>query len=120
MKILFDQGTPVPLRRFLVGHEIFSAFELGWGTLQNGELLHAAEAEVFFAIVSTDQNLRYQQNLSARRLAVLVLMTTDWRLIRQYTDYVAQAVSQLAPGDYIELSFPPPPIAPAPEPQSGS
>ena len=120
MKILFDQGTPVPLRRFLVGHEIVSAFELGWGTLQNGELLPAAEAEVFFAIVSTDQNLRYQQNLSARRLAVLVLMTTDWRLIRQHTGYVAQAVSQLAPGDYIELSFPPPPMAPAPEPKSGA
>jgi hypothetical protein len=75
----------VPLRRFLFGHEIVTAFELGWGTLQNGALLHAAEAEVFFAIVSTDQNLRYQQNLSARRLAVLVLMTTDWRLIRQHT-----------------------------------
>jgi hypothetical protein len=47
-------------------------------------------------------------------------MTTDWRLIRQYTDYVAQAVSLLTPGDYIELSFPPPPMAPAPEPKSGS
>ena len=119
MKILFDQGTPVPLRRFLVGHEIVSAFELGWGTLQNGELLHAAEAEVFFPIVSTDQNLRYQQNLSTRRLAVLVLMTTDWRLIRQHADQVARAVSKLAPGDYIELSFPPP-KAPASEPKSGS
>jgi len=47
-------------------------------------------------------------------------MTTDWRRIRQHTDYVAQAVSQLAPGDYIELSFPPPPMAPAPEPKSGA
>jgi len=120
VKILFDQGTPVPLRRFLVGHEIVTAFELGWGTLQNGELLPAAEAEGFFAIVSTDQNLRYQQNLSARRLAVHVLMTTDWWLIRQHTDYVAQAVSRLASGDYIELSFPPPPLAPTHEPKSGS
>ncbi len=120
MKILFDQGTPVPLRRFLVGHEIVTAFELGWGTLQNGELLRAAEAEAFFAVVSTDQNLRYQQNFSDRRRAVLVVMTTDWRLIRQHTDYVAQAVSQLVPGDYIELSFPPPPQAPAPELGSGS
>jgi hypothetical protein len=47
-------------------------------------------------------------------------MTTDWRLIRQHTGYVAQAVSQLTPGDYIELSFPPPPRAPAPELKSGS
>lgn len=120
MKILFDQGTPVPLRRFLGGHEIVTAFERRWGTLQNGELLRAAEAEAFFAIVSTDQNLRYQQDLSARRLAVLVLMTTDWRLIRQHTDYVAQAVSKLVPGDYIELSFPPSSPAPAPKPKSSS
>lgn len=110
----------MPLRRFLVGHEVVTAFELRWGTLQNGELLRAAEAEAFFAIVSTDQKLRYQQNLSARRLAVLVLMTTDWRLIRQHTDYVGQAVSKLVPGAYIELSFPPPPQASAPKLKSGS
>lgn len=65
MKILFDQGTPVPLRRFLVAHDISTAFERGWGSLQNGELLAAAEAEGFAAIITTDQNLRYQQNLPA-------------------------------------------------------
>lgn len=109
MKILFDQGTPVPLRRFLAAHEILTAFERGWGVLQNGELLRAAEAEGFAALITTDQNLRYQQNLAARRLAVLVLPTTDWRLIRRHTDYIAHAVSTLAPGDYVELSFPPKP-----------
>ncbi|MEO5959069.1 MAG: hypothetical protein ABIR80_08120 [Opitutaceae bacterium] len=103
----------MPLRSFLTAHEVITAFELGWGTLQNGELLRAAEVAAFFAIVSTDQNLRYQQNLSARRLAVLVLMTTDWRLIRQHTDYVAEAVAKLAPGDYVELPFPPPSRSPA-------
>lgn len=107
MKILFDQGTPVPLNHFLPGHEVVTAFERGWNTLQNGELLSAAEAADFAAIITTDKNLRHQQRLSSRSLAIVVLMTTDWRLIRQYTEYVAQAVGALTPGVYIELPFPP-------------
>jgi len=63
MKILFDQGTPVPLRRSLSKHKVTTAFERGWGALRNGELLQAAEAEGFDALVTTDQNLQYQQNL---------------------------------------------------------
>lgn len=84
MKILFDQGTPAPLRRSLPNHEIITAFERGWQALQNGDLLNVAEAEGFAVIVTTDKDLRYQQNLVARRLAIVVLMTTDWRLIRQH------------------------------------
>jgi hypothetical protein len=105
---LFDQGTPVPLRRSLPAHEIVTAFEQGWGTLQNGALLRAAEREGFEAIITTDQNLRYQQKLSERRLAILVLLTTDWRLIKLHTDYVETAVNGLAAGSYVELEFPPP------------
>jgi hypothetical protein len=107
VRILFDQGTPVPLRRALIGHEIATAFECGWGTLANGELLNAAEAAGFVAIVTTDQNLRYQQNLKGRQLAILVLLTTDWRLIRQHSDYVVAAVTGLKPSAYLELPFPP-------------
>jgi hypothetical protein len=105
VKILFDQGTPVPLRRFLTSHEVVTAFERGWGGLQNGELLRTAEAEGFAAIVTTDQNLRYQQNLANRQLAIVVLLTTDWGRIRRATDSVVRAVSTLSPGDYIELPF---------------
>lgn len=107
MKILFDQGTPVPLRNSLGGHEIVTAFERGWQTLKNGDLLSTAEADGFAAIVTTDKNLRYQQNLANRLLAIVVLMTTDWRLIRQHTDYVAKALAALTPSAYIELPFPP-------------
>ena len=107
MKILFDQGTPVPLRRALTLHEVATAYECGWGEKQNGDLLRAAEAAGFEAIVTTDQNLRYQQNLSERRLAILVLMTTDWRKISTHAADVATAVGALRPGDYRELSFPP-------------
>ena len=109
MKLLFDQGAPAPLRQALADHEVVTAFERGWQRLQNGELLRAAEADGFAAIITTDQNLRYQQNLADRRLAILVLKTTDWRLIRQHLGYVSRAVSALTTGDYIELPFPPRP-----------
>ena len=107
MKILFDQGTPVPLRRSLPNHDIATAFELGWQLLHNGELMRAAEAQDFAALITTDQNLRQQQSLEGSRLAILVLMTTDWHLIRQHLDYVRQAIAGLAPGAYLELPFPP-------------
>jgi hypothetical protein len=108
VRILFDQGTPVPLRRSLPAHVVITAFEQGWGTLQNGDLLRAAEGAGFEAIVTTDQNLRYQQNLAKRRLAILVLLTTDWRLIKRHTRYVETAVDGLVAGSYVELPFPPP------------
>jgi hypothetical protein len=77
MRILFDQGTPVPLRDHLPGHITETAFELGWSTFENGALLAAAE-DSFDLLITTDQKLRYQQNLAGRKLGILVLMTTSW------------------------------------------
>jgi predicted nuclease of predicted toxin-antitoxin system len=65
MKLLFDQGTPVPLRKYLTGHSVATAYELGWSDYQNGELLALAEDNGFEALITTDQNLRYQQNLAS-------------------------------------------------------
>ena len=76
MRTLFDQGTPVPLRESLVGHSVETAYERGWSKLSNGELLTAAQAAGFHLFVTTDQNLRDQQNPAGRRLAILVLPTT--------------------------------------------
>jgi hypothetical protein len=59
MKILFDQGTPVPLRQHLSSHTVETAYEKGWSGLRNGDLLARAEAEGFDALVTTDQNLRH-------------------------------------------------------------
>src|SRR5712664_1843307 len=73
MRILFDQGTPVPLRRALAGHTVSTAHEMGWAALDNGALLDAAEA-AFDAFITTDRNLRHQQNLTGRRLATLVYL----------------------------------------------
>ncbi|MGQ0613932.1 MAG: hypothetical protein ACT4PV_09375 [Planctomycetaceae bacterium] len=83
VKILFDQATPVPLRRLLPRYEAHTAYEMGWSALRNDELLRAAQAEGFDAIVTTDKNLRHQQDIARLRLGILVLPTTDWSRIRR-------------------------------------
>jgi hypothetical protein len=104
MKILFDQGTPVPLRQFLTAHSVSTAFEMHWDSLSNGDLLKAAEGS-FDVLVTTDQNLRYQQNLSGRKLAILVLPTTSWPKMRPRASEVVAAANGLKAGDYVELAF---------------
>ena len=83
MRVLFDQGTPVPLRRYLPHHSVTTVFEKGWSTLQNGELLLAAEQEAFEIFVTTDQNLKHQQNLANYQLTIVILTTTSWPLIER-------------------------------------
>lgn len=104
MRILFDQGTPVPLRRVLAAHQVSTAFEMGWSRLENGDLLHEAE-ERFDLLISTDRNLRHQQNLAGRRLAILVLPTTNWLEIYGHQTEVAAAVSAMRSGQYRELCW---------------
>jgi hypothetical protein len=104
MRSLFDQGTPVPLKRHLLGHTVSTAFELGWARLTNGDLLAAAEAH-FDLLLTTDQNLRYQQDLTGRKLAILVLPTTNWPEIQKHTPEVNAAVSSSRPGGYMELRW---------------
>ncbi len=105
MQVLFDQGTPVPLRRYLTPHAVTTVFEKGWSTLQNGELLSVAEREGFEVLVTTDQNLKYQQNLKERQLAIVVLMTTSWPRIERKVDHVVATINAVKPGDYIEVEF---------------
>ena len=104
MRILFDQGTPAPLRHALIGHSVETAFELGWGTLQNGALIAAAELHGFDVFLTTDKNLKYQQNLTGRRLAVLVLSTTSWPRIRAGVAKVLDALGAAVAGSYIEIA----------------
>ncbi len=104
MNILFDHGTPAPLRRALLQHVVSTAHEMAWTELDNGDLLRAAE-ERFDALITTDQNLRYQQNLGGRNLASLVLSTTSWPRIRDQVQRVVAAVDALRPGDFVELKF---------------
>ena len=105
MKIFFDQGTPVPLRRFLHPHVVDTAAELGWAELGNGDLLAAAEREGFELMITTDQNLRYQQNLDERPIGIIVLMSTSWPRIQDKIDDVIAAVDGLPPGGYAEVTI---------------
>ncbi|MCL4785671.1 MAG: hypothetical protein KJ070_02595 [Verrucomicrobia bacterium] len=104
MRILLDQGAPAPLRRALAQHDISTAFEMGWSNLENGDLPRAAEGR-FEVFITTDQNLRYQQNLSGRQLAILVLPTTNWFEIQRHQEEVAAAVNALRPGEFRELRW---------------
>jgi predicted nuclease of predicted toxin-antitoxin system len=106
VRVLFDQGTPAPLRRLLAGHEVVTAHERGWSTMKNGDLLAAAEAEGFEVLVTTDTNLRYQQNLASRALAVVVLTTTSWPRIQAAADAVSRAVSAATPTSFTEVPIP--------------
>lgn len=105
MRILFDQGTPAPLRDHLIGHIVETAFELGWSTLENGELLAAAE-DSFDLLITTDQNLRYQQNLAGRKLSVLVPMTTSWPRIQRSIPQILKAIERSTLVKYSEITPP--------------
>lgn len=104
MHVLFDQGTPVPLRRHLATHQISTAYELGWGTLSNGELLTKAEEAGYDILITTDRNLKHQQNLSERKIAVLVITTTSWPRIRKAVDEIIRAIDVVEVGSYVEIA----------------
>jgi hypothetical protein len=104
MRILFDQGTPVPLRRALSGHEVVTVYEVGWDSLSNGELLREAEAQ-YDLLITTDQNLRYQQNLAGRRLAILVLLSASWPRLQPLSRRIAAEVDAMTPGEYREFAI---------------
>jgi hypothetical protein len=104
MRILFDHGTPAPLRRALAGHSVATAHELGWSQLDNGALLREADKQ-FDIVITTDQSFRYQQNLGSFRLAILVLPTTNWPELRVHQAVIAAAINALQSGDIVELKF---------------
>ena len=106
MRVLFDNGTPRGVAAALSGDTVEEARSHGWDTLRNGELLDAAEAAGFDVLVTTDRNIRYQQNLSGRRLAIVVLDKARWRLIRRRLTEIAVAVSAAAPGSITEVEIP--------------
>ena len=105
MKIIFDQGTPVPLRKYLTYHSVTTAYEEGWSNLSNGDLLKAAENKGYQILVTTDQNLRYQQNLSERQIAIVVLLSTSWPKIRTQVDKICSIINTTELCDYKEISI---------------
>lgn len=106
MRVLFDQGTPVPLRQSLARHEVATAYERGWSNLKNGELLDSAEKEGFTVLVTTDSNLKYQQNLKSRRIAIVVLATPSWPRIQRSLGAVVRAIADASEGSYKKVEIP--------------
>jgi predicted nuclease of predicted toxin-antitoxin system len=106
VKILFDQGTPAPLRKALTRHEVDTANERGWSELQNGDLISAAEQAGFEVLVTTDKNLKYQQNLGSRHIAIVVLLTTSWPRIQNHLQAIVSAIDQAQKGSYREVEVP--------------
>lgn len=106
MRLLFDQGVPLPLRRSLPGHDIETAFRMGWATLANGDLLAKAEDGGFDALVTTGRNLKFQQRIGDRRIAVSVLTTTSWPRIRRAIPAIRVAIDGTEPGTLTEVSIP--------------
>jgi hypothetical protein len=106
MKILFDNGTPKPIARCLIGHEITYARQIGWHELENGELIQKAEEAGYEVLLSTDKNIRYQQNLSRRRIALAVLGNRQWPAVRLHLDRITAVVNAARPGTYTEVDSP--------------
>ena len=106
MRIIFDQGTPHPLRRSLPDHDVSTVYELGWSTLSNGELLSVVEESGFEVLVATDTNLKHQQGLTDRRFGIIVLLSTRWPRIKRVIPSVVAAITGATPGSYAEVKIP--------------
>lgn len=106
MRILFDHGTPSGVAGSLLGHDVKEAREFGWDRISNGELLNVAEAAGFDVLLTTDKKIRYQQNLTGRKIAVVVLRNSTWRIVRRYLDRIAWVVGEATPGSYAEVDIP--------------
>jgi hypothetical protein len=107
MLILFDHGAPKGVARALSGHTVITARVRGWERLTNGDLLNVAEAAAVDLLLTTDQRIRYQQNLTGRKIALVVLTgTTRWSRVRLHLDHIAVSVNAATPGSYTEVNIP--------------
>jgi len=105
VRVLFDHNVPKKLRSLLPGHYVITSREMGWDTLKNGDLMTAAEDNGFEAMVTGDKKIRYQQNLEGRKLALVVLPTTDWGTLRQNSAPIVIALDEATPGSFRAVIF---------------
>jgi hypothetical protein len=104
MKILLDECVPWPLHKFLTGHQCSTAQQRGWGGIKNGDLPRLAESG-FDLFITSDQNIRYQQNLAGRKIAILELSTNDYRRIRAAAELIQAAVAAIQPSEFRQLEI---------------
>jgi predicted nuclease of predicted toxin-antitoxin system len=117
LKILIDQNVSARLARLLTGHEATHASSMGWAKLTNGDLLTAAEVDGFEIFLTADKNIRYQQNLAGRRIALVVLGTNQLEILFANVDQIRQAVNAVQLGSYVTVEFDRPPLRRRPHPR---
>ncbi len=105
MRILLDECVPWPMHRLLANHSCESVQSKGLAGIRNGELLQRAEAS-FDLFITADQNLRYQQNLAGRTLAVLELSTNDLRRIVAASLLIEETIEEMKPNEFKRLNIP--------------
>jgi len=104
-RVLLDQNVPVGLRRSLGAHDVHTVYQMGWAGRLNGDLLDQAAKAGIEVFVTCDQNIAFQQNLSGRLIAVVVLTTNRWSVIQADPGAVENAVANASPGAYSVVTF---------------
>jgi hypothetical protein len=106
MRIILDESVPQKLRLLIEGHTVVTAWYQGWSGLQNGALLDAAEQAGFELFITADQELSYQQNLTGRKMALMVLSTNNWDFIKAAIAKITAEIDAVTPGSYTEVEIP--------------
>jgi len=100
VRILFDQNIPRNLQQHMVGHEVQTAALMGWGRIENGDLLRKAEDAGFDVFLTGDQNLSYQQNLKDRRIGIVELTKNNWPSVEPRVTEIVKAIENCGVGGY--------------------
>ena len=100
MRVLFDKNVPYGVRHFLSNHQVETVDEHGWARISNGELLQIAEISGFHVVVTADQNIVYQQTLAGRKIALVVLGSNIWPVVRSHETTIRERVDAAVPGSY--------------------
>ncbi|HEY3825628.1 MAG TPA: DUF5615 family PIN-like protein [Bryobacteraceae bacterium] len=106
MKIILDESVPQKLRLLIEGHTVVTVAFQGWSGLKNGALLTAAEEAGYELFITADQEISYQQNLTGRKMALLVLSTNNWDYVKAAIAKIMAAIVGVTKGSYIEVEIP--------------
>jgi predicted nuclease of predicted toxin-antitoxin system len=105
MRILIDESLPKHLEKMLLNHETDTVQGLGWAGIKNGDLISKAEA-IYDVFLTADKNLRYQQNMTGRILALLIFPTNKLSVVKQLANELEAALTRIKSGEFIELEMP--------------
>lgn len=105
MRVLFDKNVPYGVRNFLNNHQVETVEERGWARISNGELLQTAEAAGFEVVLTADQNIVYQQTLEGRKIALVVLGSNIWPIVRNHETVIREQVNAAMSGSYVFIEM---------------